>query len=240
MTDEIILHKFNHDPSPEYTRAIEALDALLQIGSLAEVERACAAFLHEPRQRAYAEKHGEKVTDPAALAALPDSPLRRVAWYDHQSEWVVDGKLASVVAQPYHDLSFQTLQGLVQECQEKGLQVSVSAVRSWYYPGWTLLLEFTEGTEPEKVKATADPPAAPVRDQQGVFEAYSYKKGYHQGFTDALDLVSSLVDNSLPFPEAAWHCRQYWRGPLLLWLRDGHADILQPPALELPEDDFES
>lgn len=240
MTDETILRKFNHDPRPEYTQAIEALDALLQVSSLAEVERACAAVLHEPRRRAYAEKHGEEVTDPQALVALPDSPLRQVSWYEHQSEWVVDGKLASVVVQPYHDLSFQTLQRLVQECQQKGLHVSVSAVRSWYYPGWTLLLEYTEGSEPEVNAATADASAAaPAREQQGVFEAYSYKKGYHQGFTDALDLVNSLVDGSLAFPEATWHCRQYWRGPLLLWLRNEHADILQPPSLKRPEGDFE-
>jgi hypothetical protein len=239
MTDEVTLRKFNHNPSPEYTRAVEALDALLQVSSLAEVERACAAALHEPRRQAYAEKHGEEVTDPATLAALPDSPLRQVSWYDHQSEWVVDGKLASVVVQPYHDLSFQTLQHLVKECQEKGLHVSVSAVRSWYYPGWTLLLEFTEGAESEARAAPDASDAAPARNQQGVFEAYSYKKGYHQGFTDALDLIRSLMDDSLPFFEAAWHCRQYWRGPLLLWLRNEHADVLQPPPLKHPEGDFE-
>jgi hypothetical protein len=108
------------------------------------------------------------------------------------------------------------------------LQVSVSAVRSWYYPGWTLLLEFTEGSKP-KERATSS--KASAGEQQGELDVYSYKKGYHQGFKDALDLVNGLVDDSLAFPMAEWHCRQYWRGPLLLWLRDRHAGILQPPSL---------
>lgn len=61
-------------------------------------------------------------------------------WMDHPSLWLKDGQPYTFVGQPY-GLTFEDLKDIVRHCEQYGLTASVDAGMSWWYPGWTVLVE---------------------------------------------------------------------------------------------------
>ncbi|GEM_PF-2102631 len=61
-------------------------------------------------------------------------------WMDHPSLWLKDGRPYTFVGQPY-GLTFEDLKDILHYCEEYDLTASVDAGLSWWYPGWTVLVE---------------------------------------------------------------------------------------------------
>jgi hypothetical protein len=62
---------------------------------------------------------------------------------DHPSVWTKDGKLHTIVSQPYH-LRYEDMKQTVAMCELLGLEADVDAWDSWHFPGATLLITYRQ------------------------------------------------------------------------------------------------
>jgi hypothetical protein len=151
------------------------------------------------------------------------------------SQWIKDDDVISCVAHEY-TMNWPMLQWLVHHCKAHGLEASIDAQRSWHFPGRTVLLEITrppQRDQDETKQELAEDLLAPASSSAPGFAPQ--KKGYHQGWKDALDVMRALMNQSdKSFAGAEYLCFDYWRGPLLRWVRDDEARPESPPALPMP------
>jgi hypothetical protein len=109
----------------------------------------------EQAKQEYGKRHGLKPSKASIAEAINDlsgKPRKRLSWIDeirlrvpgsdHTSIWMKDGKIYSIVTQPYA-IYGDKLAELVDFARKNSLNVAISARDSWHYPGHTLLVEIT-------------------------------------------------------------------------------------------------
>lgn len=152
------MSKFRRRPSRAYASAVDALHTLLTSEGAQSVDRAYAEIAHGVRKKAFTQAPGVKMskrTYPQCLAPLlgrrhvlgaPDGmcelcdPLRA----EHYALLQKNRKPVCFVMQPYK-VSWEDMKKLVEFCDNYSFRASVSAQKSWHFPGWTLGI-FIKGT----------------------------------------------------------------------------------------------
>lgn len=128
------------NPSPAYIAAVKALKSL----PLGERSRAFADAEADDLKDAMGERLGKETTGRKSwrrLIAQTGKPGDRLPGDDHVELWVKDG-LITYVSHPY-GLTLGALKEIVSLCEEHGLEISIHA-GSWYFPGNTIVAEYTK------------------------------------------------------------------------------------------------
>lgn len=232
MSNKWDTSQYNRNPSISYRTAVKALQALLGSEDENAVERAFAEVISQQRYQAYSQQNGKERKD----EITPASPLSSGTFgtSDHKNLWIKNGEVHKYTAQPY-ELSWESLRSLVKRCEETNLEASISARKSWHFPSWTFLLEVfkttdTTQTHSESVRGT-DTTHIPMTNSQSYDTGK--RKGYHQGWKDALDIMGTMINRyDLPYSRAENGCLEYWRSPLLQWMR-GDTSSEVPPELHI-------
>lgn len=134
--------------SARYRRAVEALRLVAQEEGLDQAQRAVGEALSDLRKDAWVKGHSLKPTDGSVfwselLGKRPsrEEELSRLPGDDHVTLWLKDGKPDVYVSQPYA-LGLDTLREMAQMADKHGLDVHVDAKSSWWFPGYTLFIEW--------------------------------------------------------------------------------------------------
>jgi hypothetical protein len=141
----------------------EAVTALRKLGHKEgwwQVDRAYAVAVQESRYNDFAKNNGKESSGHCCIARLvgkrcrqsyaygiaknPDesryAPCSLPAGVERLSFWLKEGKPSCYVSEPY-DLGLWEMKEIAGFCDEHNLDVRVSAGKSWYFPGQSLILE---------------------------------------------------------------------------------------------------
>jgi len=144
---------FKSDPSEKYKKAVAILQELLEAEGYGVVNRAYAEVVADSVRENFASSGiKQRTTGHVCIHRLLGKPRCPNNAYnfctspsglpgnDHPTEWVgEDGKTKCIVCQPY-GLSYDQIKAVVEFCERHGLEASISAILSWWFPGWTVSL----------------------------------------------------------------------------------------------------
>ncbi len=227
MSDDLGQDKSNDVVGKLYLDAVEALKKLRDAiddstGLDSTVEQAFSEVIREKKYQDFVKRNGQEREETTISASK--LPLGTFGSGEHRSFWVENGETYKYVEQPY-ELGWKTLQRLVERCKEANLEASISARKSWHFPSWTLLVEVFPSVE-KSVEASPEKRSTSFEDvaqasSNAITRKEALKKGYHQGWKDALDSMRSIMTkHGNTYPEAENSCYEYWRSSLLSWMRD--------------------
>jgi len=143
---------FNDKPSKDYIETVAKLKDLCKKEGINMVNRAFAesiAFNIYDSYKSYRKVKRSSVDDIGRLITKNKKKYdlfhkhRSSIHIDHPSLWNKDKKPFSFVSQNY-GISHDDLLNIMEFCEQYGLKVDMCANMSWWFPGQTILLEFTK------------------------------------------------------------------------------------------------
>lgn len=150
------LNRFNVDNGPLHKRLVRILTNASNAG--VDIESVFAEVQEKTRKKTWTagrlKESPARHLDLNAMVGRKSDALHPLIPLgdDHRSIWLNEhGNVVRYVFQPY-GLSHKQILGNVELCDRLGLEMHISAAKSWHYAGKTLLVELRKPISVDKVK----------------------------------------------------------------------------------------